>query len=767
VADALERLLVEEGLVSGEDLERARARQAEVGGALDTALLELGLAEEPDLIDVLGRAAGLPPAPTSGFLDPDPRARRAFPSKVAERHGLVPFGLDGRELLLAVSYPVDPGLLEEVSFMLSLHARPHVAPEWRVRALIERLYGTPMPERLRVLAARLSAGPARGERAASSRPGGAEEDLAFQPVEGAGLPGRRGFARGGGQAEPLAAALAQAVEASEARALLEEPPSAPPPARERRDAPGWRLEDARRALAEASGRDQVVSVALRYARDFFESAAIFAVTRDAVWGHDALGPDDDARDRCRALAVSVDDCGLFRPALETRGPYLGPPARDAVSRSVLDGLERGTPRTVLLYPVALRERVVCVLLADNGEAPVSPRRLGDLLLVLSTVGAALERVLRERKRGRAAPAEAPAPPPVAAPRPAPPPAEPPPPAPPPEPPPARPAAIPEALEPWQVAEPARTELPLPEEVEVDLGDYEVGPPPSALATPAPEASRLDEVVERLARSARGSAERGSLIAELAQAGAEAVPPLAARLPGPIEVRSEALAEATPVSEQGPLLAALAAVGPAATRHLLPVLSDPDKVRRRYAVLLLGHLGDAAALPALAEAAFDPDPRVASAARVALAAHRREPEFEPLRARLRRALSEPVRAAAAARALARLGDVESVPLLVHMLGDGEPGAAAAAEALTRLTMQRLGSEPGPWMEWWGQHRAEPRRRWLLAGLTDADHAVRRLAAEELRAAGPPPFAYFPDAPPAERERVAQQWAAWLEAQGVEL
>jgi hypothetical protein len=327
-----------------------------------------------------------------------------------------------------------------------------------------------------------------------------------------------------------------------------------------------------------------------------------------------------------------------------------------------------------------------------------------------------------------------------------------------------------------VAEPARSELPLPEEVEVDLGDYEVGPPPSALETPgpgpaarraAPEPSALDGLVERLAGSARGSAERGSLIAQLAQAGAEAARLLAARLPGPIEVRSEALAEATPVSEQGPLLAALAAVGPAATRHLLPLLSDPDKGRRRYAVLLLGDLGDAAALPALAESAFDPDPRVASAARAALSAHRREPEFEPLRARLRRALSEPVRAAAAARALARLGDVESVPLLVHLLDGGEPGAAAAVEALMRLTMQRLGPEPGPWMAWWGQHRAEPRRRWLLAGLTDADHAVRRLAAEELRAAGTPPFAYFPDAPPAERERAAQAWGAWLESQGVEL
>lgn len=753
--DAFARLLVDEGLVPEEGMERARARQAEAGGALDTALLELDLADERIIVDALARASGLPPAPASAFLDPDPHSRRVVPAKVADRHCLVPFGLEGRELLLAVSCPVDHGVLEEVSFMLSLHLRPHAAPEWRVRALIERLYGTPMPERLRALAARLSARPAaEGERTPPpAAPAGSSEEPAFGPVEASS---RRGFERDGSEpTEPLVAALARAMEASEANALLEELPSPPRQADPGRlAAPGWTVDDARRALAEARSRDEVVSAALRYARDFFESAALFAVTRDAIWGHDALGRDEHARELCRALAVSVDDCGFFRPALEARGPYLGPPAGDPASRSVLEGLDRGTPRTVFLYPVTLRERVVCILLADNGEAPVSPRRLGDLLLVLSTVGAAFERVLRERKH-------APAPPP------------PPPPAAPEEAPEAdAPAAISQGTEPWQVAEPARVEAPVPGEVEVDLGDYEVSPTPAAVPAPArtaralPDAAGLASLVERLAASARGSPERGSLIAQLAQSGADAAPLLAARLPGPIEVRSEALAEATPVSEQGPLLAALAAIGPAATRHLLPLLSHEDKVRRRYAVLLLGHLGDAAALPALAEAAFDTDPRVAAAARAALSEHRREPEFEPLRARLRRALSEPVRSAAAARALARLGDVESVPLLVHVLDGPEPGAAAASEALARLTMQRLGPEPEPWITWWSQHRSEPRRGWLLAGLTDPDRTVRRLAAEELRAAGTPPFAYFPDAPPAERERVAQAWAAWLESQGVE-
>ncbi len=482
----------------------------------------------------------------------------------------------------------------------------------------------------------------------------------------------------------------------------------------------------------------MVVTALRYARDFFEFAALFAVTRDAVWGHDALGLEEDARERCRSVAVAMEEAGLFRPVLETSGPYLGPPAHDPVTDGVLSGLGRGAPRTVLLYPVTLRDRPVCILYADNGEAPVSPRRVADLFLLLGSLGAAFDRVLRERKSRRASTAEE-------GPEPA--------------------AAAPE--EAWQATEPGRAEPSIPESVDVDLGDYEVGEPARALP---PTSWSVEDAVEELFRSARGSPERGGLIARLAQRGGQAARALAARLPGPIEVRSEALAEATPVHEQGPILAALAALGPAATPHLLPVLSDPDPVRRRYAALALGHVGDPAAFRPLAELAFDAEPRVAAAARGALAGLRRNPEMRPVVGALRRALAsgEAGRSAQAARALARLGDVEAIPILAQLLEGVNPDAAQAAEeALGGLTLQRLGRSAGPWLAWWEANRGTPRERWLLAALTDGDRGVRIAAAEELRAAGTPPVPYFADAPPAEREKAARAWAAWWESAGLVL
>jgi len=735
VADRLAELLVKDGAVSAADAERAAVRQQSTGGTLDTAFLELSLVDEERLVGYLARASGLPAAPAGAWAGPDARARRVFPAKVAERHGIAPFGLEGRELSVVSAYPPDLGLLDEISFMLSLHLRPHVAVEWRVRDLVHRLYGTPVPQRLAALRQRAAAGEmpddvpdADVEELApeASRAGAAAPDPA--PAPAAPPPGANGSAAAAGDlGEPVGPA--SGVLDLAPPAVEDLPGDGSAVGGDRSAGPGWTLGEARAALASAADRDEVIAATLRYMRDFFDYAAVFAVTRDALYGHDALGREEAAREECRGVAVELSDPGFFRTAIETRGPYLGPPALDPVTASILSGLRRGTPRTVLLHPVFLRDRPVCVLYADNGDAPVSARRLGDLFLVLGSLGTALERVIRERKlHPQPAPDE----------------------------------------ESWQVTEPALApeDEELPVSVDVDMGDYEVAP--ASLALSSPRAMDVAAVVERLAQSARGSAERSSLVAQLKQRAAEAAPALVERLPGPVEIH-DGIADATPVEEQGPVLAAVAAIGSAALRPLLEAIGDPDADRRRYAAALLGRLADPDALPALLERVFDEDTRVSAAAREALSVARRRPEMKAVAESLRRELSggKGARCIPAARALARLGDAEAVPTLIHLLDGGGELGAVAAESLVRITLQRLGSDPARWLAWWQEHGASPRSRWLLEALTSPDREVRQVAAEELRRAGTPPVAYFADAPAPERERAAQAWADWWQRQDLSL
>ncbi len=160
--------------------------------------------------------------------------------------------------------------------------------------------------------------------------------------------------------------------------------------------PGWSLRDAFEALERAPERDEVLRTFLRYAREFLDGAALFAVTPEGVLGLDAVGW-TDARSRCRALRLGTQPGGVLGAALTTRGPSLGPPVRDPDDERLIGGLGRPWPAVVLVLPVVMRDRVVALLYGDNGDAPVSAGRVGDLVLFAGAGGGALERVVRRAK----------------------------------------------------------------------------------------------------------------------------------------------------------------------------------------------------------------------------------------------------------------------------------------------------------------------------------------------------------------------------------
>ncbi len=802
-------LLVEAGAASTEEMERALARQRELGGALDTALLELGIVSGDELGPYLSRVSGLP-LPPAEALEPDPRARRMFPARVAERHGLAPFGLEGKALSLLATHPVDMAALDEISFMLSLHLVPHVAPEWQVRRLQVRVYGGALPERFAALARAegvqvevpmegngeapatlVPAGPivpAEPVAPAEAPPpsqlpqragagGGAraaeeiddldiwiEEDVPFEEGEPPSAPPPTPPPTAASQTrdqleEPLAAAFAQAVEAAEdvVQALSPAPPPEPPGV-----PPHWTREAALAALDAARSRDEVVSAALRYLRDFFAATALFAVTRDLVSGHDAMGW-PHARERCRRVRLAPGEAGLFGAVLATKGPYLGPVAQEPRNADLLETLGRPWPRLALLYPVSLRDRPVCIFYADNGDVPVSPRRLGDLLLVLGSLSGALERVLRDAKRIRALPGsfEAPAdrddePVPPGETVPAPPPVD----------------EI-DADSQWKLRETGRVTFVAARHLPVPRAPAPPGEQP-ACAAAADESLEVPSpfdpavAVRRLCRAPPGSVERGRLLAHIVQHGPGSAAALREAFPGPIEVAGADAAEETPFEEHGPVLLALHALGSVATPFLVDLLSDPSPERRRQAALLLGRGADPAGFLPLAERTLDPHQEAAEAAVAALAAVRRHPDFQPVLEQLRRVLlgGEADRGAQAAHALGALGDVEAIPLLIQALEAPGSVAGAAAGALAALTARRFGRDAASWLRWWKGHRRGPRSDWLFEALVDPDRQVRVAAAEALRVAAPPPLIYRVDAPPREREDAARAWRAWWDEQRLE-
>jgi HEAT repeat protein len=204
----------------------------------------------------------------------------------------------------------------------------------------------------------------------------------------------------------------------------------------------------------------------------------------------------------------------------------------------------------------------------------------------------------------------------------------------------------------------------------------------------------------------------------------------------------------------------------AVPHVEPLLREGNPDERFFAVLLAGSLRQAALLPALAKALFDPVAEVAAAARAAAGSLRMLPGFEetvlrPLRAELGGA--DPDRIASAALAIGRARDVQAIPPLIPLTGHADDRVAAeASDALTQITKQTHGDSPRRWTAWWESNKNRPRVEWLVEGLAHKDLQVRLSSIDELVEITSDSMGYLADGPRKERERALEKWDAWLKA-----
>lgn len=173
MAERLTEHLVARGLLTPEAADEALERQVLMGGALDTALFELGLIEESALIEGLAAAYGLEVAePADASRPVDGRAVRTLPEQWARKHRIAPLALEdeGRTLSVLTPAPADVELVVRLSELLETTIRPLLAPEFRVEERLALLYGLEPDERHRALIATF------GGRLPSARPPSVEQE---------------------------------------------------------------------------------------------------------------------------------------------------------------------------------------------------------------------------------------------------------------------------------------------------------------------------------------------------------------------------------------------------------------------------------------------------------------------------------------------------------------------------------------------------------------------------------------------------------------
>src|SRR3989338_5202808 len=165
-------LLVERGLLSAEELERALAEQRRTGEFVGTVLARLGLLAPERALPVLAEQAGMPYVRLADLQLP-PEVLAKVPPRFASHYQLMPLGFSGGILSIAVADPFDVQKLDELKLLLDCAVQPALASPREIHEAIHRHYGVGASAVERLLDT--------GVHDAVAPEAGAAEDLAAKP----------------------------------------------------------------------------------------------------------------------------------------------------------------------------------------------------------------------------------------------------------------------------------------------------------------------------------------------------------------------------------------------------------------------------------------------------------------------------------------------------------------------------------------------------------------------------------------------------------
>jgi len=138
-AKSVTHLLIEDGLVSQEQLLQALEHKKQTGKSLARTLIELGIVSESKLTEVLAQHLGLDFIDISQYRI-DLTATALLDEKMAQRHLTIPLSFDGDTLVIAMADPTNIFALDDVKMSTGHQVRPVVATKGDIEDAIRTYY---------------------------------------------------------------------------------------------------------------------------------------------------------------------------------------------------------------------------------------------------------------------------------------------------------------------------------------------------------------------------------------------------------------------------------------------------------------------------------------------------------------------------------------------------------------------------------------------------------------------------------------------------
>src|SRR5664279_6045838 len=133
-------LLLKEGLINQQALDKALQEQKQGGFRVGYNLVKLGFVNEVELTRMLARQYRMPAVDLTNF-EVDARIAKLIPAELAQRHLVLPLKREGRTLTVAMADPSDLGVIDDLKFITRYDIFPVIAGEYTLRNAVDKHYG--------------------------------------------------------------------------------------------------------------------------------------------------------------------------------------------------------------------------------------------------------------------------------------------------------------------------------------------------------------------------------------------------------------------------------------------------------------------------------------------------------------------------------------------------------------------------------------------------------------------------------------------------
>ncbi len=135
----LGEILVQSGILTDEQLQKALEKQKKTGKRLGEVLVDLHFTSEVEMAKTLGSQMGYQFVDAISSIDND--ILLLVPESLVKKHGVIPLRLEGGTLIVAMADPLDFNTIQDLSFYCGFIIQPAIATPSLLKETIKKFYG--------------------------------------------------------------------------------------------------------------------------------------------------------------------------------------------------------------------------------------------------------------------------------------------------------------------------------------------------------------------------------------------------------------------------------------------------------------------------------------------------------------------------------------------------------------------------------------------------------------------------------------------------